>query len=84
MCGGGGRGGASVCLSVIISLCSWVIFVEVDAVYWFHWCFLRLIGCFSIIVWTPTVFECLICMRFLLLYFHLFSAIEHASHGKAL
>ena len=36
------------------------------------------------IVWTPTVFECLICMRFLFLYLHLFSAIEHVSHGKAL
>ena len=35
------------------------------------------------IVWTPTVFECLICMRFLFLYLHLFSAIEHVSHGKA-
>ena len=36
------------------------------------------------IVWTPTVFECLICMRFLFLHLHLFSAIEHVSHGKAL
>ena len=45
---------------------------------------LCLIGCFSMIVWTPTVFECLICMRFLFLYLHLFSAIEHVSHGKAL
>ena len=36
------------------------------------------------IAWTPTVFECLICMRFLFLYLHLFSAIEHVLHGKAL
>ena len=36
------------------------------------------------IVWTPTVFGCLICMRFLFFYLHLFSAIEHVSHGKAL
>ena len=36
------------------------------------------------IVWTPAVFECLIYMRFLFLYLHLFSAIEHVSHGKAL
>ena len=36
------------------------------------------------IVWTPTVFECPICMRFLFLYLHLFSTIEHVSHGKAL
>ena len=75
----------SVCLSVIISLCSWVIFVYVDAVYWFYGCsFLCLIGCFSMVVWTPTVFQCLICMLFLFLYLHLFSAIEHVSHGKAL
>ena len=25
-------------LSVIVSLCSWVIFVYVDAVYWFYGC----------------------------------------------
>ena len=29
-------------------------------------------------------FECLICMCFVFLYLHLFSAIEHVSHGKAL
>ena len=46
--------------------------------------FFCLIGCFSMIVWTPTVFECLICMRFLFLYLHLFRAIENVSHGKAL
>ena len=36
------------------------------------------------IVRTPTVFECLICMRFLFLYLHLFGAVEHISHGKAI
>ena len=29
-------------------------------------------------------FECLICMCLVFLYLHLFSAIEHVSHGKAL
>ena len=29
-------------------------------------------------------FECLICICFVYLYLHLFSAIEHVSHGKAL
>ena len=29
-------------------------------------------------------FECLICMCFVFLYLHLFSAIEHVSHGKML
>ena len=28
------------------------------------------------------LFECLICMCFVFLYLHLFSAAEHASHGK--
>ena len=45
---------------------------------------LCLLGCFSMIVWTPTVFECLICTRFLFLCLHLFSAVEHVSHGKML
>ena len=27
-----------VCVCVIISLCSWIIFVYVDAVYWFYGC----------------------------------------------
>ena len=41
-----------------------------DAVYWFCGCsFFCLAGCFSMIVWTHTGFECLICMRFLFLYF---------------
>ena len=72
-------------MSVIISLCRWVIFVYVDAVYWFYGCsFLCLTGCFSMIVWTPTAFECLICMSFIFLPLHPFSANEHVSHGKAL
>ena len=29
-------------------------------------------------------FECLICMCFVFVYLHLFSAIEHVSHGKEL
>ena len=29
-------------------------------------------------------FCCLTCMSFVFLYLHLFSAIEHVSHGKAL
>ena len=72
----------SVCLSSLVCV---VIFVYVDVVYWFYGCsfFICLTGCFSMIVWTPTFFECLTCMRFLFLYLHLFSAIEHVSHGKA-
>ena len=29
-------------------------------------------------------FECLIYISFIFLYLHLFSAVEHVSHGKAL
>ena len=41
-----------------------------------------LVGCFSMIIWTPPVL-CLICMCFVFLYLHLFSATDHVSHGKA-
>ena len=58
-----------------------VIFVYVDTVYWFY-------GYFFMLNWMfqhnlDTFFECLICMR-IVLYLHLFSAIEHVSYGKAL
>ena len=76
-----------------------VIFVYVDTVYGIYgYSLLWLVGCFSMIIWTPAVlsvlfqhdyldtccFECLICMCFVFLYLHLFSATEHVSHGKAL
>ena len=74
-----------LCLSVIISLCSGLFLCTVMQYIGFVGVlFSCLIGCFSMIVWTPTVFECLICMRFLFLYLHLFSAIKHVSHGKVL
>ena len=81
-----------VCLSVCqhsvnISLCSGLFLCTVMQYIGFVCVFFCLIGCFNLIVWTPTVFECLIifiCMCFLLLYLHLFSAIEHVPHGKAL
>ena len=58
-----------------------VIFVYVDTVYGFYgYSFLCLVGCFSMIIWTPTVLSVL----YVALYFDLFSAIEHVSHGKAL
>ena len=54
----------SVCLSTLVCvvglfLCMLMRYVG------FMGIFLCLIGCFSMIVWTPTVFECLICMHFL-------------------
>ena len=40
-----------------------------------------LVGCLSIIVWTHAVLGVLYAC---VLYLHLFNAIEHVSHGKAL
>ena len=34
------------------------------------------------IVWTPAVLSVLSCMCFVFLYLHLFSAIQHVSHGR--
>ena len=49
-----------VCVCVIISLYGWVIFVYVDRVYGFYgYSFLCLVGCFSMIIWTPTVLSVL-------------------------
>ena len=48
--------------------------------------FLCLVVCFSMIILTPAVLSFLYAcgILFLFLYLHLFSATEHASHGKAL
>ena len=72
-----------VCLSSLVCVVGY-FYVRLYSILVLWVFFFCLIGCFSMIVWTPTVFECLICMRFLFLYLHLFSAIEHVSHGKAL
>ena len=59
-----------------------VIFVYVDAVYGFYgYSFLCLVGCFSMTLWAPAVLSVLYAC---VLYLHLFSAIEHVSHGKVL
>ena len=47
-----------VCLSVLVCMVG-VIVVYVDTVYWFYILFLCLIGCFSMIIWTPTVLSVL-------------------------
>ena len=63
-----------------------VIFVYIDTVFGFYWG-----GGVPLFCWMfqhdyldTCCFECLICMGFVCLYLHLFSAIEHVSHGKAL
>ena len=62
-----------------------VVFVYVDTVYGFLWVF------FFMLSWMfqhehldTYCFECLICMCFVFLYLHLFSAFEHVSHEKGL
>ena len=62
-----------------------VVFVYVDTVYGFLWVFFFMLSwMFQHDYLDTNCFECLICMRFVFLYLHLFSAIEHVSHGKAL
>ena len=48
-----------VCLSSLVCVVG-VIFVYVDTVYGFYgYSFLRSVGCFSMIIWTPTVLNVL-------------------------
>ena len=48
-----------------------VVFLYVDTVYGFLWVFffVCLVGCFSMIIWTPTVLS-FICMCFVFLHLH--------------
>ena len=74
-----------VCLTVIISLYGWGYF----CVRWYGilvlWVFFCMFNWMFQLDYLDTYcFECLICMRFVLLYLHLFIAVEHVSHGKAL
>ena len=43
-----------------------------------------LVGCFSMIVWTPAVLSVVYACVLYFLYLPLFSAVKHVSHGKAL
>ena len=62
----------------------WVIFLYVETVFGcYGYSFLCLVGCFSMIILTPTVLGVL-CACFVVLYLHLFNAVEHVSYGKAL
>ena len=54
-----------------------IVFVYVDTVYPFYGChFLCLVGCFSMVIWTPVL--SVLCICFIFLNLHLFSAIEHS------
>ena len=74
-----------VCLSSLVCMVG-VIFVYTDTVFGFYGYSFLYDGCFSIPgnCLDTCCFECLICMCFVFLYLHLFSAVEHVSHGKAL
>ena len=72
----------SVCLSSLI--CMVGFFVYVDTVFGFMGILFMLSLTFKHDYFDTCCFECLICMRFVFLHLHLFSAIEHVSHGKAL
>ena len=63
---------------------SGVIYVYINTVFGFAGYF------FSLLSWMfqhdcldTCCFECLMCMCFVFLYLHLFSAIDHVSHGMA-
>ena len=53
-----------------------VIFVYVDTVYWFYEYFFMLNWMFQHDYLDTYCFECLICMRFVFLYLHLFSSVD--------
>ena len=62
-----------------------VIFAYVDTVYGLNGHSLFMLSWMFQHDYLDTYYcECLICMCFVFLYLHLFSAIEHISHGKAL
>ena len=66
-----------------------IIYVYVNKVFGYLWVlfffFNCLVGCLNIIFWTPAALGVLyICTCFVFLYLHLFTAIEHVSHGKVL
>ena len=62
-----------------------VVFVYVDTVNVFLWVFFFMLNWIFQHDYLDTYcLECLICMCFVFLYLHLFSAVEHVLHRKAL
>ena len=63
----------------------WVISVYTDTVFGFDgYSVFMLSWMFQHDYFDTYCFDCLICMCFVFLYLHLFSAIDHVSQGKAL
>ena len=71
-----------VCLSSLVCMVG-VIFVYLDTVIGFYF-FVCLVGCFSMIIWTPAVLSVLYAYVLHFLYLHLFSKIDHVSQETAL
>ena len=76
-----------MCVCVCVCVSSLVCMVGIIYVYkdlgfmgtlFFFFFFACLVGCLSMTVWTPAVFVVLYAC---VLYLHLFSTIEHVSHG---
>ena len=62
-----------------------IIFLYVDTVFGvLGTLFFMLSWMFQHDYFDTCCFECLMCMCFVFSYLHLFSPIEHVSHGKAL
>ena len=62
-----------------------IVFVYIDTVYGFLWVFFFMLNWMFQHDYLDTYsLECLICMCFVFLYLHLFSATKHVSHEKAL
>ena len=64
-------------------MCMLIRYLGFYAFFFLFFFFYGLVGCLSMIVWTPVVLG-VIYMCFIFLYLHLFSTIEHVSHGKVL
>ena len=67
-----------------------ITYVYIDAIFAIHG-YVDIFNPYLLLNWMfehdcldTCCFGCLICMCFVFLYLHLFSAIEHVSHGKAL
>ena len=78
-----------VCLYVCLSVCHHQFVWLGLFLYMLIW-FMGFMGILFMLSWMfqhdyldTYCFECLICMCFVFLYLHLFSAIEQVSHGKA-
>ena len=76
-----------VCVCVCVCVCHHLYGWGYFCVHWYGFMgilFFVLRWIFQHVYLDTYCFECLICMRFVFLYLHLFSAMEHVSHGKAL